>query len=66
VIIEKRHRGVNDEDTCSVALPGMRPGFSPRGEFGKAIPSDFVALLSLIQNQDKGVVVTIIAGDFPE
>ena len=66
MIIEKRHRGVNDEDTCSVPLASMKPGSSPRGEFGKAIPSDFVALLSLIQNQDKGVVVTIIARDFPE
>jgi len=66
VIIEKRHRGVNDEDTCSVALARMKPGFSQRREFGKAIPSDFVTLLSLVQNQDKGVIVTIIAGDFPE
>ena len=66
VIIEKRHRGVNDEDTCSIVLAGMKPGFSPGREVGKAIPSDFVILVSLIQNQDKGVVVTIIAGDFPE
>ena len=66
MIIEKRHRGVNDEGTCSVALARMKPGFSPRGEFGKAISSDFVVLLSLIQNQEKGVIVTIIAGDFPE
>ena len=66
VIIEKRHRGVNNEDTCSGALARIKPGFSPGREFGKAIPSDFVALLSLIQNQDKGVVVTIIARDFPE
>ena len=66
MIIEKRQRGVNDEDTCSVALAGMKPGFSPRKDFGKAIPSDFVVLLSPIQNQEKGVIVTIIAGDFPE
>jgi hypothetical protein len=66
VIIEKRHRGVNDEGTCSGAVARIRPGFSPRGEFGKAIPSDFVVLLSLIQNQDKCVVVTIVAGDLPE
>jgi hypothetical protein len=66
VIIEKRHRGVNDEDTRSVGVVNMKPGFSPRSAFDKAIPSDFVVLLSLIQNQEKGVIVTIIAGDFPE
>ena len=66
MIIEKRHRGVNDEGTSSIALASMKPGFRPRGEFGKAIPSDFVVLFSLIQNQEKGVIVTIIAGDFPE
>ena len=66
VIIEKRHRSVNDEGTCSVALARIKPGFSPRREFGKAIPSDFVILPSLIQNQDKGVIVTIIAWGFPE
>ena len=66
MIIEKRQRGVNDEDTCSVALARIKPGFRPRREFGKAISSDFVTLFSLIQNQEKGVIVTIIAGDFPE
>jgi hypothetical protein len=66
MIIEKRHRGVNDEGTRSVALARMKPGFSPRREFGKAIPSDFVILLSLIQSQDKCVIVTIVAGDFTD
>jgi hypothetical protein len=61
-----RNSGNSSEDGMLCCLSAHETRAQPKRGVGKAIASDFVTLLSLIQGQDKGVVITIIAGDFPE